>query len=157
MDQRTLRRSLGAVGEGLAVTPGSSVTRGQAMKPRRPAVTLRRSLGAVGEGLASAHLTARGYEIAGRNVRLPEGEIDIIALRDRTTVIVEVRARRGRRMGDGLDSIDARKAARLRDLAASYAALHDIQGGIRIDVIAVDLAPDGRLLGLRHIENAVEG
>ncbi len=75
----------------------------------------------------------------------------------RTTVIVEVRARRGSALGDGLDSIDERKAERLRRLALSYAAAHGLEGDLRIDVIAVDLRPDGRMLGVRHIENAVEG
>jgi len=118
---------------------------------------MRRALGAAGERLAAAHLDARGYQIVARNVRLPEGEIDIVARLGAATVIVEVRARRGTPMGDGLDSIDAAKAARLRDLARSYAAAHDLSGDLRIDVIAVDVRPDGRLLGLRHVENAVEG
>ncbi len=119
-------------------------------------MTKPRRLGEVGEGLAAAHLAAKGYDIVARNVRLPEGEIDIVARQGGTTVIVEVRARRSAPMGDGLDSIDARKAARLRNLALSYAATDGTADELRIDVIAVDLAPDGLLLGLRHIENAVE-
>ena len=118
---------------------------------------MRRRLGEVGEGIAVAHLQAKGYDVVARNVRLPEGEIDIVARQGEATVIVEVRARRGSAMGDGLDSIDGRKAARLRSLAISYAAaLPNPPDALRIDVIAVDLAPGGRLLGVRHIENAVE-
>ncbi len=118
---------------------------------------MRRKLGAVGEGLAVAHLQAKGYDIVARNLRLPEGEIDIVARDGGATVIVEVRARRGAALGDGLDSIDARKAERLRALAASYAATHQPPGDLRIDVIAVDLEPSGSLRGVRHVENAVEG
>jgi putative endonuclease len=119
-------------------------------------MSVRRRLGEVGEGLAAAHLGSRGYEIVARNVRLPEGEIDIVARDSDTTVLVEVRARRGSAMGDGAESVDLRKAARLRQLIASYAALHELEGDIRIDVVSVDMSDDGRLLGLRHFENAVE-
>ncbi|MSQ61344.1 MAG: YraN family protein [Dehalococcoidia bacterium] len=114
-------------------------------------------LGVVGEGLAVAHLEANGYRVAARKVRLPEGEIDIVARTGVITVLVEVGAGRGPAMGDGLESIDGRKAARLRTLAASYAAREGLSGDVRIDVIAVDMDPDGRLRGLRHVQNAVEG
>src|SRR5688500_4697649 len=117
----------------------------------------RKRLGDVGEGLAVAHLERKGYRVLARNVRLPEGEIDIIARDGGVTVLVEVRARRGNTMGDGLDSVDLRKSGRLRTLADSYAAQQSVEGDLRIDVVAVDMEPDGRLLGLRHIENAVEG
>ena len=120
-------------------------------------MSVRRRLGAVGEGLAAAHLEANGYRVGARDVQLPEGEIDIVASTGPVTVLVEVRARRGAAKGDGLDSIDARKAARLRVLAASYAAREGLAGDVRIDVIAVDMDPDGRLRGLRHVQNAVEG
>lgn len=117
----------------------------------------RRRLGSVGEGLAAAHLEQKGYRLIGRNVRLPEGEIDIVACDGEVMVLVEVRARRGDLMGDGLDSIDARKAARLRMLANSYAAQSLFDGDLRVDVIAVDMDAAGKLRGLRHVQNAVGG
>ncbi|HWO94388.1 MAG TPA: YraN family protein [Dehalococcoidia bacterium] len=120
-------------------------------------MTNPRALGAAGERLAAAHLEAKGYRVEARNVRLPEGEIDIVASDGHTRAIVEVRARRGTALGDGLDSVNERKAARLRQLAEAYAASTGYVGDLRIDVIAVDVATDGRLLGLRHLENAVEG
>lgn len=116
----------------------------------------RARTGSSGEGVAAAHLAARGYDIIERNVRLPEGEIDIVARDGSTVVLVEVRTRRGDALGDGLDSVDARKATRLRTLAAAYAARHGVASDVRIDVIAIDLAADGRLLGVRHVENAIE-
>lgn len=54
--------------------------------------------------------------ILARNVRLGEQEIDIVALehgRPRTLVIVEVRSRSGPNFGAAVESVDARKVARL--------------------------------------------
>ena len=116
----------------------------------------RRALGDFAERVAVQHLEAKGYAIVGRNVRTREGEIDIIAQRDETLAFVEVRCRRGDRMGTAAESLSPAKQRRLVALAEAYGATHeDLPPGRRIDVIAVDLALDGRLLSLNHIEDAV--
>jgi putative endonuclease len=53
-----------------------------------------RGFGRRGEIWAMAALLLRGYRILARNLRLPVGEIDLIAMRGRTIVFVEVKARR---------------------------------------------------------------
>ena len=47
------------------------------------------------EVLACALLLLKGYRILARNLRVPVGEIDIIARRGRTLAFVEVKARSG--------------------------------------------------------------
>ena len=117
----------------------------------------RRDLGDFGERVAAAHLEANGYHIRERNFRVAEGEIDIIAERGGTLVFVEVRTRRGGSHGTAAESITARKAAHLLAAAQAYAQERpDCPPDQRIDVIAVELAPDGRLLSLEQIEGAVE-
>ena len=117
----------------------------------------RLDLGEFGERVAAAHLEANGYTIRERNFRVAEGEIDIIAERGGTLVFVEVRTRRGGSRGTAAESVTARKAAHLVAAAQAYAqARADCPAEQRIDVIAVDLAADGRVLSLEQIEGAVE-
>lgn len=47
------------------------------------------------EALACALLVLKGYRLLARNLRLPVGEIDIVARRGRTLAFVEVKARSG--------------------------------------------------------------
>jgi len=116
----------------------------------------RRRLGACGERLAAAHLEAKGYRIRDRNYRCREGEIDIVAQDGETLVFVEVRTRRGDALGGPAESVTARKEARLVAAAMAYVqALPEPPADQRIDVVAVQLSPGGRLLAVDHIEGAV--
>ncbi len=117
----------------------------------------RRDLGAFGERLATAHLEAKGYRIRDRNYRTREGEVDIIAEYGSTLVFVEVRTRRGDAMGSPAESVTAAKAAHIVAAAQAYVQAHEgCPTDQRIDVIAVSLAPDGRVLTVEHIEGAVD-
>lgn len=117
----------------------------------------RRDLGDFGERVAVAHLQAKGYRIRERNFRIREGEVDIIAERAGTLVFVEVRTRRGEALGSAAESVTASKAARIVAAAQAYVqANEDCPGDQRIDVIALSLAGDGRVLSLEHIEGAIE-
>ena len=116
----------------------------------------RRRLGAFGERLAAAHLEAKGYRIRARNFRCREGEIDIVAQDGETLVFVEVRTRRGDAMGGPAESVTARKEARLVTAATAYVqTLPEPPADQRIDVVAVQLSPGGRLLSIDHMEGAV--
>lgn len=118
--------------------------------------TARRRLGDLGERLAEQHLLSKGYRIREKNFRTREGEIDIIAERDGVLVFAEVRTRRGASNGTAAESLTLAKQRRLVRLAEAYGqARHELPEGRRIDVIALDLAHDGRLLSLQHIEDAV--
>jgi len=117
----------------------------------------RRDLGAFGERVAAAHLEAKGYRIRERNFRTREGEIDLVAERGGTLVFVEVRTRRGDAAGSAAESVTAAKATHIIAVAQAYAQAHeDCPADQRIDVIALSLANDGRVLSLDHIEGAVE-
>lgn len=117
----------------------------------------RRALGQFGERLAANHLEANGYRIIERNHRTAEGEIDIIASLEDTLAFVEVKCRRGSRMGTAVESLTPAKQRRMVALAEAYGLdREDLPPGRRVDLIAIDLAPDGRLLSLVHYENAVE-
>lgn len=120
--------------------------------PPRSAGT--RVLGAWGEAVAALHLTTLGWTLLARNVRLPGGEIDLVALDRGDLVIVEVKTRRTLAAGHPLEAVDPRKYARLRRLVGAYlAAGAPPHSGIRIDVIGVLLAPDGPLID--HVTGAL--
>ena len=116
----------------------------------------RRRLGAFGERLAAAHLEAKGYRIRDRNYRCREGEIDIVAQDGETLVFVEVRTRRGDALGGPAESVTATKQSRLVAAATAYVqTLAEPPADQRIDVVAIQLSPAGRLLAIDHIEGAV--
>ncbi|ATY85061.1 YraN family protein [Kyrpidia spormannii] len=119
----------------------------------------RRSLGRYGEELAAGYLMNLGYEVIVRNWRCPLGEIDLICCDGPTLVFVEVRTRTSRRMGIPEESLDDRKKRKLHHLVQAFLLspvrrrmlTHDY----RIDVVAVELAPDRRTVRrITHIQNA---
>jgi putative endonuclease len=118
----------------------------------------RRAVGAIGEQLAAEHLERLGFAIVERNYRTRWGELDIIASDGRTLVFCEVKSRVGAAaVGAALESVGARKRARLRRLARRWLADrrdHPRALNLRFDAIGVTLDRCGRLLALEHVEAA---
>ena len=98
----------------------------------------RRRLGALGEDFAAQWYVARGFEIVDRNWRVREGEIDLVAQRERTIVFCEVKTRSSDRFGVPAESVTLTKQRRLRVLAARWLSEHpDRRGQVRFDVASV--------------------
>ncbi len=118
----------------------------------------RRRIGALGEEIATRHLVARGYRIVDRNFRTRWGELDIVAVDQRTLVFCEVKTRRATvNWRDPLESVDARKRVRLRRMAGQWLAHHRGGQGLsacRFDAIGVTIDRDDTLLRLDHLEGA---
>jgi len=113
-------------------------------------------VGSRGEKLAVDFLKRRGYKIIQRNFRCREGEIDIIAQQGDCLVFVEVRTKKGSRFGTPEESVTLSKREKLISLANAYLqACDNPPAWWRIDVVAVELAPDNKVSRLEHIENAV--
>ena len=103
-----------------------------------PAVEGRRELGRRGEAVAEAFLRARNYTIVARNFRCRAGEIDLVALDGGVVVFVEVRSRRGDRLGTPLESVDGRKQARVARVAEYFCAAHGwLERDARFDVVGI--------------------
>ena len=117
----------------------------------------RRGLGALGEELAARQLSVAGYETVTRNWRCQAGELDLVARQGECLVQVHVRTRRGQALGPPEESITPAKQARLVNLAETYVQAADWPGDWRIDVVAVELDREGRLLRVDHYENAITG
>ena len=120
----------------------------------------RNRLGATGERIAANYMEQQGFRIIDRNVRRREGEVDLIAVEPttETLVFVEVKLRKSRGTGSAIESLSARKQARLVALAEVYAAEHpELPADLRVDLVAIDLASDGSIRSLEHVRSAVEG
>jgi putative endonuclease len=117
----------------------------------------RRGLGSFGELAAAAHLQRRGATIIARNWRCPLGEIDLVAHMGGQLLFVEVKARRGS-VPAPEESVGRAKQRRLARLAHAYLAAAGLPETTpwRIDVIAVEVDPLGRVRRLEQIESAVE-
>jgi putative endonuclease len=117
----------------------------------------RQRLGKRGEEMAKRHLQAIGYRILEANHRAKAGEIDLVAEKDGALVFVEVRARTGAAIGSPEESITPRKRSHMVDAAQEYLQSHDVEGREwRIDLVALEFSPGGRLVRLDVLENPVE-
>jgi putative endonuclease len=114
--------------------------------------TAGRIAGRRSEWLAALVLMAKGYRILGFRLRTPQGEIDILALRGRTLVVVEVKRRTS--LMAALEAVGFDQRQRLRRAGANLAARRPRLKGasVRLDLVA--LAP-GRLPV--HIPDAWKG
>ncbi len=133
------------------------------MADNLPTANTRRALGQQGEELGAAYLLKLGYDIVARNWRTRSGELDIVA-RDRDWLIfVEVRARRIGRgasaptLGRPEESVTPRKQLQLVAMADAYLFELPWSGPWRIDVIALEIRPDGSVARLNHLRDAVRG
>jgi putative endonuclease len=112
-------------------------------------------LGTSGEALAEDHLRGLGYEIVGRDVRTPLGQLDLVARDGTTLVFVEVKTRAGHGFGLPQESVDAKKIRKLRQLALYYLKMQPHRGPVRFDVVGLTVS-DGRLVRVDHIKNAID-
>ena len=108
-----------------------------------------------GEALAEDHLRGLGYEIVGRDVRTPLGQLDLVAMDGATLVFVEVKTRAGHGFGLPQESVDARKIRKLQQLALYYLKIRPYRGPVRFDVVVLTVT-DGRLVRVDHIKNAID-
>ncbi|HEU5424356.1 MAG TPA: YraN family protein, partial [Nitrolancea sp.] len=103
-------------------------------------------------------LLKQGYTILERKWRVRTGEIDLIALDGDVLVFCEVKTRRGAARGAAEEAVDAAKAARLLALGEEYVETHPEHGERfwRVDLLALTLAPDGRVARVSHIVDAIQ-
>jgi putative endonuclease len=120
----------------------------------------RQRLGKAAEDLVATRLTGAAWEILERNARTRYGELDIVALDDRTLVFVEVKAGHlGAAFGPERPvlGVDFRKQQRIRRLATAW--MSERRGlprysEIRFDAIGVTFDRAGHVIDYEHIEAA---
>lgn len=105
----------------------------------------RHSLGIRAEAAVASALEVVGWQILARRWRVPAGELDLVCLDPHGTLVaVEVRARSSARTGMAIESVDARRLARLRGALVAYAhASGFAYRGLRVDLVTVDRTVGG--------------
>ncbi len=116
-------------------------------------------VGRIGERIARHHLEGKGYRVVDANYQCRWGEVDLIARDGSVWVFVEVRTRRSAAYGSPEESVTPAKARRLTLTAQDFlrqrvAASANLEW--RIDLVAIRLGPNRRILSINHLENIVE-
>jgi putative endonuclease len=93
--------------------------------------------GRLAETVACWWLRLRGYSIVARNLRVLGREVDVVARRGSTLVIVEVKARRGGGRGHAEEMVGERQRRRLLEAAEVLLARDPHARTARVDVVAV--------------------
>ncbi|MXO03365.1 YraN family protein [Flavobacterium sp. HBTb2-11-1] len=113
-------------------------------------------LGKLGEDLAAAYLEENGYSIVERNFVIQKAEIDIIAQKDSTLAIIEVKTRSSLDFGSPQDFVKQKKIHLL--IKAVNAYINDREKDfqedleIRFDIIAVH--KNGESFAIEHLTDA---
>ena len=107
-----------------------------------------------GEDEACKFLIKKGFKILERNFRKGYGEIDIIALDDKTLVFIEVKTRSSNKYGTPFEAISPNKLRLLIKGANYYKyVLHpNLTDDMRIDAIGV-MVWGNDVLSIEHLEN----
>lgn len=111
-------------------------------------------LGARGEDLAHRYLQSQGYIIVARNYRPANShrEVDLIARKGRTLVIVEVKTRQREEFLPVERAVDAEKRHNLVRAAISYVHRARVPWPfVRFDIVTVVLEPETQI---RHTPDA---
>ncbi len=114
------------------------------VRQKRPKKTERKrdlrkvESGRSGEDAACSLLEENFLFVLARNVRYPDGEIDIVALDGGTTVFVEVKRRRDAALGAPAEAVTRTKRQRVVRAARRWLAAHPSRArSVRFDVVAV--------------------
>lgn len=109
-------------------------------------------LGTFGEELAVEFLQKKGYEILETNWIFQKAEIDIIAKKDNTLAVVEVKTRSSIDFGLPQDFVKPAKIQHLVKAVNEYVISNDLDLEVRFDIIAI--SKDQKNFAIEHLEDA---
>lgn len=109
-------------------------------------------LGKAGELLAANHLLANGYEILETNWFYDKAEVDIIAKKQNTLAIIEVKTRSSLTFGLPQEFVKPKKIQLLVKAVNHYVESNDLDVEVRFDIIAI-FKKDGTF-EVEHLEDA---
>lgn len=117
----------------------------------------RRWFGTQSERAAARYLRRQGFRIVARNYSCPHGEMDLIAVLDRTVVFVEVRSTESDNEERPAASVDRAKQTRLTRIALHYLQAKNLLAyPARFDVLTVHYPAGSREPVLTHYPHAFE-
>lgn len=119
-----------------------------------------KEIGRWGEEIAAVYLKRNGYSIVDRNFYTPEGEIDLIALREekgeRIMIFVEVKTRTSEKYGYPEEAFTRKKWDHMIKAIDRYLQDQPEYGDAwQIDVIAVQRLSEDQPPEIEHFDNVV--
>ncbi len=109
-------------------------------------------LGKSGEEYAAEYLIGKGYVIRDQNWRSGKYEIDLVAFRDNTLVVVEVKTRRNSLYAFPEEAVTLAKMRRMVHAAEAYIQMLGLPFEVRFDIVA--LIGEQPPFTIEHIEDA---
>ena len=109
-------------------------------------------LGKLGEELAVEFLRKEGYEILETNCTFQKAEIDIIAQKENTLAVVEVKTRSSLEFGLPQDFVKPKKIQLLVKAINEYVVSKDLDIEVRFDIIAVH--KENKSFAVEHLKDA---
>lgn len=109
-------------------------------------------LGKLGEELAVEFLRKEGYEILETNWTFQKAEVDIIAQKENTLAIVEVKTRSSLDFGLPQDFVKPKKIQLLVKAVNEYVISNNLDIEVRFDIIAIH--KEGKSFVIEHLKDA---
>jgi putative endonuclease len=109
-------------------------------------------LGKLGEDLAAEYLQKKGYTILETNWVFQKAEVDILATKDQTLAVIEVKTRSSIEFGLPQDFVNAKKIQLLVKAVNAYVIENDLDTEVRFDIIAV--SKKGQNFEIEHLTDA---
>jgi putative endonuclease len=109
-------------------------------------------LGKKGEEAAVEYLQQNGYEILETNWTFQKAEVDIIAQKENTLAIIEVKTRSSLDFGLPQDFVKPKKIQLLVKAVNEYVIQNDMDVEVRFDIIAIH--KEGDDFKIEHLEDA---
>lgn len=111
-------------------------------------------IGNFGQNLAKDYLLKRGYQICGENFRVLEGELDLIAAKDKQLVFIEVKTRLSNKYGLPDEAVDGHKLRKMQEAALKYMTNQGFNSdNYRYDLVAVLVDKNEKKAIIRHYKN----
>lgn len=111
-------------------------------------------LGELGEEKAVEYLSGKGYKIRHRNWRTGKLELDIVAEKDGTLVVVEVRTRKDNFLLHPTETVNKTKMRNTIMAAEAYIFKFNIMMPTQFDILSVIVGPQNSSFKFEHIEDA---
>ena len=109
-------------------------------------------LGKLGEEMAVEFLQKAGYAIIETNWTFQKAEVDIIAQKENTLAIIEVKTRSSLEFGLPQDFVKPKKIELLTKAVDAYVNERDLDIEVRFDIIAIH--KEGKSFVIEHLIDA---
>jgi putative endonuclease len=108
-------------------------------------------IGKFGETLAKKYLIKHGYDILNENVKLSYQELDIIALKNKQIIFVEVKTRISQQYGSAENAMMTTKLNRFKRAIEMFIENKNLTiDDIRADLITIDIDRKNKIAKIKH-------